>query len=133
MQETANSTVETTQLREETQVKTPVAFPIGYHAFHKNAVINFVINRFCDPANDPTMIAEILTVAPKIANYADLKREFLALAEQALHAGSKVKAAYYLRIAEFFIFAGDPDKRIIRKRFLELIRQAYQILTITQP
>ncbi len=108
-------------------MKTAATFPIGYHAFHNNKVINFEINRFCDPANDPTMIPEIHAVASSIANYADLKREFLTLAERAHRAGSKVKAAYYFRIAEFFIFAGDPDKSIIRNRFLDLIRQAFQI------
>src|SRR5262249_10618157 len=37
------------------------------------------------------------------------------------------KAAYYFRMAEFFIFADDPDKQPVRKRFLDLIRQVFQV------
>jgi alpha-beta hydrolase superfamily lysophospholipase len=111
----------------ESTVKVGRTFPRGYHDFHNNTIINFEINRFYESAGDPSMIAEIQAVAPKIKNYTDLKREFLSLADQALIAENKMRSAYYLRIADFFTFAEDSDKQVIRKRFLDLARQAYQV------
>lgn len=67
------------------------------------------------------------TVAPKIKTYADLRHEFLLLSEQALQQEPSLAAAYYLRTAEFFMWADDPQKHAIRDRFIQLIRQCYGI------
>ncbi len=107
----------------------PFTFPVGYHALHGDPSINFQMNRFYNWVGDPTMLNEMRDAAPRIKTYADLKREILALAECALADGQTVKAAYYYRLAEFFMFADDPDKEAVRKRFLALIQQAYPILS----
>ncbi len=73
------------------------------------------------------MLTEMRTVAPRIHTYADLKRELLALAEQALAEGERLKAASYLRIAEFFIFPDEPAKLPTREHFLHLVREHYGI------
>lgn len=101
--------------------------PAGYYALHGDTSINFQMNRFYHWVGDPTMLAELRRAAPRMKTYADLKREVLALAERALADGHVIKAAYYFRLAEFFIFVDDPDKQPVRKRFLELIKQAHPI------
>jgi hypothetical protein len=73
------------------------------------------------------MLTEMRTVAPRIHTYTDLKRELLALAEQALAEGERLKAASYLRIAEFFIFPDEPAKLPTREHFLHLVREHYGI------
>lgn len=41
------------------------------------------MNRWCGWVGEPDMLEEMRTAAPRIATYADWKREFLALAERA--------------------------------------------------
>jgi len=104
-----------------------MAFPVEYYALHGDTSLNFQMNRFYTWVGDPAMLGELRSVAPRINNYADLKREILALAEQVLAEGRTGAAAYYFRLAEFFIFADDPEKQPIRKRFLDLMRQVYPL------
>ncbi|HAA27327.1 MAG TPA: hypothetical protein DCE56_06150 [Cyanobacteria bacterium UBA8553] len=67
------------------------------------------------------------TVAPKIKTYADLRHEFSLLSEQALQQDRSLAAAYYLRTAEFFVWADDPQKHPLRDHFVQLMRQCYGI------
>ena len=67
------------------------------------------MNRFSN--GSPDMFAEMRAVAPRIRDYADDIREFLQLSERALRAGETLKATYYLRSAEFYMFPDDPRKR----------------------
>jgi len=101
------------------------SFPVGYYQLHPDVSVNYQLNRFY--TGDQRMLTEMRTVASRIHNYADLKREFLALAEKALAEGDHLKAAYYLRDAEFFMFPNESAKRPTRERFLHLIREHYGI------
>jgi pimeloyl-ACP methyl ester carboxylesterase len=76
---------------------------------------------------EPSMITQMLDVAPKIHTYADYQREFLALAEQALNNGRKLEAAYHFRSAEFFMFPTDAAKQPTRKRFMQLMMECHGI------
>jgi alpha-beta hydrolase superfamily lysophospholipase len=101
------------------------SFPVGYYQLHPDVNINYQLNRFY--TGDQRMLTEMRTVAPRIHTSADLKREFLALAEQALAEGEHLKAASYLRVAEFFMFPDEPAKLPTRERFLHLVREHYGI------
>jgi len=101
------------------------SFPVGYYQLHPDASLNFQMNRFY--TGDQRMLTEMRTVAPRIHTYADLKREFLALAEQALVEGDYLKSASYLRAAEFFMLPGESTKLPTRERFLHLVREHYGI------
>jgi pimeloyl-ACP methyl ester carboxylesterase len=73
------------------------------------------------------MIAEMRAVAPKIRDYTDHIREFLALSDQALQSGELLKAAYYLRSAEFYLFPDDPRKQSARGEFIRLMRRHFEV------
>ena len=104
---------------------TTMPFSIGYHSLHPDISINFQMNRFYNWVSDPAMLTELRSVAPRIATYADLDREVMGLAEGALASGRLLSGAYYLRLAEFFLFAGDPRKKQVRQRFLQTLRGVY--------
>jgi hypothetical protein len=104
-------------------------FPVGYYQLHPDVSINCQLNRFY--TGDERMLTEMRTVAPRIHTYADLKRELLTLAEQALAEGERLKAASYLRIAEFFIFPDEPAKLPTREHFLHLVREHYGIQALS--
>jgi hypothetical protein len=103
------------------------SFPIGYYRLHPDVSVNFQLNRFYNWVGDAQMLAEIQAVAPGIKSYAVLTQTFLDLAEQALAQGHILKGAYYLRMAEFFLPATDARKQAIRKRFVHLVLEHYQV------
>src|ERR1700690_1109107 len=89
------------------------AFPVGYYTLHNDISINFQMNRFYNWVGDPTMLDEMRSASPRIQTYDDLKREILALAEGSLKDNQVLKAAYFFRLAKFFIFTDDPDKQAV--------------------
>ena len=60
---------------------TSITFPIGFHRLHQDISMNFQMNRWFSWVGEEAMLDEMRSVAPRIASYADWKREFLALAE----------------------------------------------------
>ena len=103
----------------------PMTFPIGYHRLHPNVSMNFQMNRWFAWVGEPGMLEEMRTAATRIANYADWKREFLALAERASQQGHVLRAGFYWRSAEFFMRPDDPERRSTREKFLEALRSVY--------
>ena len=101
--------------------------PIGYHSIHPDVSLNFQMNRWFGMVGDVSMLEEMRAVAPRITTYADWHREFAALAQQALAKGQVLKAAYYLRSAEFFLPAGDPQRKPMREKFVQLARDHYGV------
>jgi len=106
--------------------------PIGYHAIHPDVGLNFQMNRWFGWVGDASMLDEMRAVAPRITTYADWQREFAALAQQALARGQMLKAAYYLRSAEFFLPAGDPQRKPMREKFVQLTRDHYGVKSSDQ-
>jgi alpha-beta hydrolase superfamily lysophospholipase len=102
-------------------------FPIVYYQLHPDVSLNFQMNRFYNWINDESMLDEMRAISPRIHTYDEYTREFIALAEKVLASGQKLKAAYYLRAAEFFLFPDDPAKLSTRERFLSLVREHYGI------
>lgn len=101
------------------------SFHVGYYQFHPDVSLNYQMNRFSTGEED--MISEMRAVAPRIHDYTDYTREFLALSQQALARGETLKGAYYLRSAEFFMFSTDPMKQPARRQFLRLMRDHFGV------
>ena len=55
-------------------------FPIGVHHLHEDTSLDFQLNRLATLGGG--RLEEIRTVAPRIRDLADWKREFLALADR---------------------------------------------------
>ena len=106
---------------------TPINFPIGYHNLHPNVSMNFQMNRVYGPVGEPGMLDEMRMAAPRIATYADWKREFVALAERASQQRHVLRAGFYWRAAEFFMRPDDPDRTSARKKFLGAVRSVYAL------
>ncbi len=58
-------------------------FPVGFHQLHPDVSMNFQMNRWYSWVGEQGMLDEMRSAAPRIATYADWKREFLALAQTA--------------------------------------------------
>ncbi len=106
------------------QNERPMKFHVGYYDFHGDISLNFQMNRWVAYLGAGGL-EDMKAIAPKIKNYTDWKREFIALGERALSEGRPINAAYYFRSAEFFTFAGSPDKKELRDRFLKLMIEGY--------
>ena len=107
------------------QVMTSVSLPIGYYQLHPDASMNFQMNRWFSWVGEQGMLDEMRSIAPRIANYSDWKREFLALAENASRDGHVLRAGFYFRAAEFFMRPDDPDRKIARQKFLDAVQTGY--------
>ena len=101
------------------------SLPIGYYSLHSNVSMNFQMNRLYGWVGEPDMLEEMRMAAPRIATYADWKREFVALAERAAQQGHVLRAGYYWRSAEFFMRTDDPDRKGARENFLSAVRSVY--------
>jgi len=102
-----------------------MTFPVGYHSLHPDVSMNFQMNRSYGWVGEPEMLEEMRASAPRIATYADWKREFVALAERASQQGHVLRAAFYWRSADFFMATADPERRNARERFLQALRSVY--------
>jgi pimeloyl-ACP methyl ester carboxylesterase len=102
-----------------------MTFPVGYHSLHPDVSMNFQMNRWFGWVGEPEMLEEMRMVAPRIANYEDWKREFVALAERASQQGHVLRAGFYWRSAEFFMRVDDPDRTSAREKFLRAVQSVY--------
>ena len=94
--------------------------------------INFQLNRFYGWVGDDSMLTEMRQAAAGVAgvqDYPTFTKIFLDLGEKALARHEALKGAYYLRLAEFFLFTQDPRKLPTRQRFVDLILGYFQIPT----
>jgi len=102
-------------------------FPIGYHEhLHSEPSINFQMNRWINYLGEGAL-QDMRRISPKLSGFPSYRREFLALAEEALSQGRDLHAAYYFRSAEFFMKQDDPAKAPTRERFLHLLWDKYGI------
>jgi len=104
-----------------------MTFSIGYHDLHPNVSMNFQMNRWYSWVGEPGMLEEMRMAAPRIATYADWKREFLALAERASQKGHVLRAGFYCRSADFFMRENDPNRKEARAKFLEAMGSVYAL------
>lgn len=103
-------------------------FPVGfYDDIHPDFSVNFQMNRCYTMTNDDVMLEEMRAVSPSIHNYEDFIQKFLELYTKALNDGHKLRAAYYLRTAEFYMTAAHPQKQTYRKQFISLMQEYFHI------
>ncbi len=100
-------------------------FPVGFHEIHPDVSLNFQLNRWFGWVGEEAMLDEMRRVAPRIRDYADWKREFVALAVQAEAGEHLLRAAFYWRAADFFMMPKDADRSTARHRFLELTDELF--------
>lgn len=108
-------------------MKKTYAMPTRYYDdFHKDYHVNFQLNRFLAYVG-ADQYAELKAAAGQAENYDDWVEKMLALADKTLEMDEKVRAGYYYRAAEFFMWRSNPDKKPTRQKFLKLVREGYQI------
>jgi alpha-beta hydrolase superfamily lysophospholipase len=105
----------------------PFSFPIGYHDLHPDININFQLNRFYGWVGDESMLNEMREALTGVNDYPTFTKVILNLGEKALARHEVRKGAYYLRLAEFFMFTNDPRKLPTRQRFVDLLLGHLQI------
>jgi alpha-beta hydrolase superfamily lysophospholipase len=94
-------------------------FPVGYYPLHPNVSLNFQMNRFWNWVGDKQMLDELRAAGIRIANYDDWAREMSDLSDKALAAGRRLPAAYYAKMAIFFLDPSDPRVKPAFQRFLD--------------
>lgn len=103
-------------------------FPVGfYNDIHPDFSVNFQMNRCYTMANDEVMLKEMREVSPSIHSYEEFIQKFIELYNKALNEGHRLRAAYYLRAAEFYLAATHPQKENYRKQFISLMREYFHI------
>jgi alpha-beta hydrolase superfamily lysophospholipase len=114
------SNVSATGLREVDLTR----FPIGYHQLHPDIGFNFQLNRFWNWVGEQQMLDELAAVGPRLLTYDDWRRELLELSDRALDQGRRLPAAYYARLADFYMHHGpqpDPRSDGAVRRFREIV------------
>ena len=97
-------------------------FPVGYHPYHQLPMLNFQLNRWhsLGYARDQDM----REAGSQLGGFADWQPVMRRLGESALNDGRVLNAAFYYRAAEFLVPPGDPEKRPLYDRFVELFDRA---------
>jgi|HubBroStandDraft_1064217.scaffolds.fasta_scaffold13029_3 pimeloyl-ACP methyl ester carboxylesterase len=116
-----------TSARKLTPSTSSFSFPIGYHELHPDVSINFQLNRFYGWVGDDSMLTEMRDAVGDVSDYPAFTKIILGLGEAALARSEVLKGAYYLRLAEFFLFFNDPRKLPTRQRFVDLLLEHLQI------
>lgn len=108
-------------------------FPVGFHQFHNNNLLNFQLNRwysigFLD-------YDEVCDVSKNINDFEDAKEVFIAMAEKALTEDKYLSAATYYRGAEFFSFnlvsSNVSEKLQLYNKCISNYKKAYTDESIT--
>ncbi len=102
-------------------------FPTTYYDdLHPDYHVNFQLNRFLAYVGKAEL-PKFREVGKKVSNFEQWKQAFIRLAEESLEQGDKIRAGYYYRAAEFFMWRDDPNKKPTRDTFLKLVREGYNI------
>ncbi len=94
-------------------------FPVGYYPLHPNVSLNFQMNRFWNWVGDKQMLDELRAAGTRIASYDDWAREMFELSDEALAAGRRLAAAYYAKMAIFFLDPSESRVKPAFQRFLD--------------
>ena len=92
-------------------------FPVGYHTLHPNVSLNFQMNRFWNWVGDQPMLDELREAGKRITDYDDWARVMFELSDTSLAAGRTLPAAYYAKMAIFFLRDSDPRVKPAFERF----------------
>ncbi|KUO72668.1 MAG: hypothetical protein APF77_00570 [Clostridia bacterium BRH_c25] len=101
-----------------------IEFPVGFHSFHKNRLLNFQLNRWYSAGC--LNYDELMAATKDIHDFNDWKEVFKGLAQDAMEKGNWVSCATYLRAAEFFALGDDPEKDELYENCMEAYKKAYR-------
>jgi pimeloyl-ACP methyl ester carboxylesterase len=104
--------------------KNKLAFPVGYHRFHKDPAFNFNLNRWHSVGH--TRFEDMKEAGQKINSFEEWKIEMLKLAEIAVSEGRLINAAFFYRASEFFTTREDPDKELLYHKFIDYFYRGFQ-------
>ncbi|MBS4539197.1 alpha/beta hydrolase [Clostridium sp. D2Q-11] len=99
-------------------------FPIGYHDFHENNLLNFQMNRWYTTGF--LSYTELEEASKSIHSFEDSKKTFKELGEKAIKNDNWLTGATYLRAAEFFSLGNDPEKKLLYTACIEAYSKAYR-------
>jgi len=94
-------------------------FPVGYYELHPNISLNFQMNRYWNWVGEKQMLDELRAAGTRIKSYDDWAREMFDLSDKALAAGRRLPAAYYAKMAIFFLDPSNPRVKPAFQRFLD--------------
>ncbi len=97
--------------------------PIGYFKFHKNAFINYQLNRWYSLGF--TRKEEIEKVGANTKTFGDYVKGFTQLAEEASAQNRLKNGAFYYRAAEFLVEPDDEAKLLLYDKFRALFYEAF--------
>lgn len=99
-------------------------FPVGYHDFHQDTVINFQLNRFYSfGCLSYDTVAEI---GKESTDFESWSKSFLSRAESFHKNGDLVASATCLRAAMFFMFDDEPETNTQLQQLYEQCMNEYQ-------
>ncbi|GAF38614.1 alpha beta hydrolase [Agrilactobacillus composti DSM 18527 = JCM 14202] len=102
-------------------------FPIGIYQLNDDQSVNFQMNRFFNWTNDKTMLHQMKGIETPQQTYPQIISAFKRLGQNALEEGNQLRAAMYLRAAEFYLPENNPSKKKLRDQFIELNNNFYGI------
>lgn len=100
-----------------------ITFKTGVYQLNEEPNFNFQLNRVINW--DGGELSDVEKVSAKIRISEDWKRELLMLGEQAQKEGRTENAIAYLRMSEFFMYDGDPDKKKYYKLATDMFYEYY--------
>lgn len=98
-----------------------IRFHAGEYPLHENPNFNYQLNRTYNVSNGD--LQEMKDLGGRIQGISDWETEMLSLAEKALSEGRIEPAVAYFRMAEFFMFDGNPQKLPTYEKSRELFYQ----------
>ena len=104
--------------------------PVGYRNFHRDAFINYQLNRWY--ALGFTRKEDIEQVGAATRTFDDYVQAFIEQAEQAWEEHRLKNAAFYYRAAEFFVSPWDERKLPLYETFRALFYEAFAADHLTQ-
>ncbi|SKC73507.1 alpha/beta fold hydrolase [Maledivibacter halophilus] len=99
-------------------------FPVGYHSFNDNNLLNFQLNRWYSTGF--LGYDELKEVGERINSFESAKKVFKELGEEAINNNQWLVGATYLRGAEFFALGRDPEKNKLYDTCMKAYCKAYE-------
>jgi pimeloyl-ACP methyl ester carboxylesterase len=100
-----------------------IQFKVGSYHLHDDPNFNYQLNRLVSWGGGD--LDEVREAARKITDCASWERELIALGAKAKAEGRIREASGYYRMAEFFMFHGNPNKMTVYDTSRELFYQEY--------
>ncbi len=101
-----------------------IQFKKGVYKLNEQNNFDFQLNRLV--MWDGGDLEEVKAVGPGIKTSEDWKREMIALGDRAAAEGRTENAIAYYRMSEFFMYDGDPDKKVYYVKATEMFYRYYQ-------